>query len=243
MPPLRRRYEGTCIVAEPGKDTRYRVVLGVGVGALVLDQLTKLWVMASLPYYGAVTVIPGFFDLVNIRNRGAAFGFLNRSDIEWQFWLFFAATLVSAGVIFMLARSAQRGEKLLFWGLGMVLGGAVGNLVDRIRFRAVVDFLDFYVGQWHWPAFNVADIAICCGAPQHVAERSVREGFVSLFSLEWWQIALLFLPALLNLWGIWHAFNHTFETPLERVLWMVACVFVPVLGGVAYVLFGWRRAH
>ena len=164
MPPLRRRYEGTCIVAEPGKDTRYRVVLGVGVGALVLDQLTKLWVMASLPYYGAVTVIPGFFDLVNIRNRGAAFGFLNRSDIEWQFWLFFAATLVSAGVIFMLARSAQRGEKLLFWWLGMVLGGAVGNLVDRIRFRAVVDFLDFYVGQWHWPAFNVADIAICCGA-------------------------------------------------------------------------------
>ena len=139
-------------MAEPGKDTRYRVVLGVGVGALVLDQLTKLWVMASLPYYGAVTVIPGFFDLVNIRNRGAAFGFLNRSDIEWQFWLFFSATLVSAG------------EKLLFWGLGMVLGGAVGNLVDRIRFRAVVDFLDFYVGQWHWPAFNVADIAICCGA-------------------------------------------------------------------------------
>ena len=204
-------------MAEPGKDTRYRVVLGVGVGALVLDQLTKLWVMASLPYYGAVTVIPGFFDLVNIRNRGAAFGFLNRSDIEWQFWLFFAATLVSAGVIFMLARSAQRGEKLLFWGLGMVLGGAVGNLVDRIRFRARL--------------------------PQHVAERSVREGFVSLFSLEWWQIALLFLPALLNLWGIWHAFNHTFETPLERVLWMVACVFVPVLGGVAYVLFGWRRAH
>ena len=55
---------------------------------------------------------------------------------------------------------------------------------------------------------------------------------MSLFSLEWWQIALLFLPALLNLWGIWHAFNHTFETPLERVLWMVACVFVPVLGGV-----------
>ena len=94
-------------MAEPGKDTRYRVVLGVGVGALVLDQLTKLWVMASLPYYGAVTVIPGFFDLVNIRNRGAAFGFLNRSDIEWQFWLFFAATLVSAGVIFMLAGAEE----------------------------------------------------------------------------------------------------------------------------------------
>ena len=148
-------------MAEPGKDTRYRVVLGVGVGALVLDQLTKLWVMASLPYYGAVTVIPGFFDLVNIRNRGAAFGFLNRSDIEWQFWLFFAATLVSAGVIFMLARSAQRGEKLLFWGLGMVLGGAVGNLVDRIRFRAVVDFLDFRL--INFAVFNFADCCVVVG--------------------------------------------------------------------------------
>ena len=143
----------------------------------------------------------------------------------------------------MLARSAQRGEKLLFWGLGMVLGGAVGNLVDRIRFRAVVDFLDFYVGQWHWPAFNVADIAICCGALLVCLSMWLKGPSGSLFSLEWWQIALLFLPALLNLWGIWHAFNHTFETPLERVLWMVACVFVPVLGGVAYVLFGWRRAH
>ena len=151
-------------MAGADKDNRYRTLLGVGLVVLLLDQLTKLWVMASLPYYGAVTVIPGFFDLVNIRNRGAAFGFLNRSDIEWQFWLFFAATVVSAGVIFLLARSARKGDRFLFWGLGLVLGGAVGNLVDRIRFRAVVDFLDFYVGQWHWPAFNVADIAICCGA-------------------------------------------------------------------------------
>lgn len=151
-------------MAGADKDKRYRTLLGVGFVVLLLDQITKLWVMASLPYYGAVRVIPGFFDLVNIRNRGAAFGFLNRSDIEWQFWLFLAATLISVGVIFMLARSARQGDRFLFWGLGLVLGGAVGNLVDRVRFRAVVDFLDFYVGQWHWPAFNVADIAICCGA-------------------------------------------------------------------------------
>lgn len=151
-------------MSAPVRDTRYRTVTGVAFGSLVLDQLTKLWVMASLPFNGGVKVIPGLFDLVNIRNRGAAFGFLNRSDIEWQFWLFLAATLISAVVIFMLARSAKRGENMLFWGLGMVLGGAIGNLIDRIRFRAVVDFLDFYVGEWHWPAFNVADIAICCGA-------------------------------------------------------------------------------
>ena len=145
-------------------DKRYRILLGAGVAAVVLDQLTKLWIMASIPLNGGVEVIPGLFDLVNIRNRGAAFGFLNRSDIEWQFWLFLAATAISAVVVFMLARSARRNETWLFVGLGMVLGGAAGNLIDRIRFRAVVVFLDFFVGQWHWPAFNVADIAICCGA-------------------------------------------------------------------------------
>ena len=95
-----------------------------------------------------------FFYLINL---------LQRNNARWMIAVMIAYVAIT-GVIFMLARSAQRGEKLLFWGLGMVLGGAVGNLVDRIRFRAVVDFLDFYVGQWHWPAFNVADIAICCGA-------------------------------------------------------------------------------
>ena len=207
--------------------------------------------MASLPYYGAVTVIPGFFDLVNIRNRGAAFGFLRRrrSDIEWQFWLFFRRHRgIGGGHAACWHARRARGNRFLFWGLGLVLGGAVGNLVDRIRFRAVVDFLDFYVGQWHWPAFNVADIAICCGAvlvcrePVAGPERG-GEDAVSLFSLEWWPLALLFAPALLNLWGIWHAFNHTFGTPLERIVWIMACVFIPLLGGLAYLLFGWRRAH
>ena len=145
------------------RDRRYHVLFGAGALALILDQLTKFWVMSVFPPYGGKVVIPGFFDLVNIRNRGAAFGFLNRSDIEWQFWLFLAATLLAVGVVFFLARSAHREEKVLFVGLGLVLGGSFGNLIDRIRFRAVVDFLDFFIGQWHWPAFNVADIAICCG--------------------------------------------------------------------------------
>lgn len=145
-------------------DARYPIFVGTGLFVLLLDQLTKLCVMATIPLYSARTILPGFFDLVHIRNRGAAFGFLNRHDIEWQFWLFFLATLVAAGVILALVRSADRKQHWLVVGLGLVLGGAVGNLLDRIRFRAVVDFLDFYVGLWHWPAFNMADIAICCGA-------------------------------------------------------------------------------
>ena len=142
---------------------RYRLLGGYALLALLLDQLTKLWVLAAIPEHKSVTVIPGLLDLVNIRNRGAAFGFLNRSDIEWQFWLFLLATLVAAVAIILLVRTSQE-EPWLFRALGLVLGGALGNLADRIRFRAVVDFLDIYVGDWHWPAFNVADMAICIGA-------------------------------------------------------------------------------
>lgn len=131
---------------------------------VVLDQVTKWLAIQCIPQAGTVPVIAGFFDLVHIRNRGAAFGFLNRSDIDWQIWLFLGATLVAFGAIVSLVRTWPKNDPLLFSALGLVLGGAVGNMIDRIRFRAVVDFLDFYVGSWHWPAFNVADIAICCGA-------------------------------------------------------------------------------
>ncbi len=143
---------------------RYWIALFVAAAACALDWLTKLRIQAVIPLYGRIEIIPGCFDLVHIRNRGAAFGFLNRADIEWQFWLFLAAGLLAAGVVFVLIRAAKPYETWLFVGLGLILGGAAGNLIDRIRFRAVVDFLDFFVGQWHWPAFNVADIAICCGA-------------------------------------------------------------------------------
>lgn len=146
------------------KDRRYITIMGIGALVLALDQLTKLWVMKAIPEYKSLPVIAGFFDLVNIRNRGAAFGFLNRPDIEWQFWLFLGATLVALAAILLMARSARLADTSLFIGLGCIMGGAVGNLVDRLRFRAVVDFLDLYVGGWHWPAFNVADIAICVGA-------------------------------------------------------------------------------
>lgn len=145
---------------------------------------------------------PGFFDLVNITAivvpRSAS---CNQSDIEWQFGLFFAATLVSAGVIFMLARSAQRNEKL-FWGSAWCSAQEPWATLDRIRFRAVVDFLDFYVGQWHWPAFNVADIAICCGALLvgclSMAGKVRPGGLRGVCFLEWWRIMAV-LPALLNL--------------------------------------------
>lgn len=140
----------------------YSLLIGLAVFVLALDQAAKALVLAYMGKSQAIVIIPGFFDLVNARNRGAAFGFLNRADIEWQFWLFLAATLVAVVAIIALARSSC-GDKPLLAGLGLVLGGALGNLIDRIRFRAVIDYLDFYIGSWHWPAFNVADMGICIG--------------------------------------------------------------------------------
>ncbi len=88
---------------------------------------------------------------------------LNRSDIDWQVWLFLASTIVATAVIITLMRKSGRAP-LLWSGLSLILGGAFGNLIDRLKERAVTDFLDVYYGTWHWPAFNVADIAICVGA-------------------------------------------------------------------------------
>ncbi|MCH5277836.1 MAG: signal peptidase II [Desulfovibrionaceae bacterium] len=144
-------------------DGRYRVIFWLTAACVALDQATKAAVTASLPLHGSMRVVPGLFDLVHVRNRGAAFGFLNRSDMDWQFWLFLLATLVACGLILGMARTA-RYSRTLFVGFGLILGGAVGNLIDRVRLRAVIDFLDFYMGVWHWPAFNVADVAICVGA-------------------------------------------------------------------------------
>ena len=141
---------------------RYLFVFLVGLVWVVLDQLTKAMVTASIALGHGIAVIPGFFDLVHVLNRGAAFGFLNNGDTEWQFWLFAGAAVLVAGIILNMVRTAVY-SRALFFGLGSILGGAAGNLIDRIRFRAVTDFLDVYWGQWHWPAFNVADIAICLG--------------------------------------------------------------------------------
>lgn len=140
----------------------YGLLLSMAILVIICDQITKALIEEWLKPGQIYTVIPGFFDIISIRNRGAAFGFLNRSDIEWQFWLFLAATLVAVWAIFTLARQGKS-QPLLNAALGLVLGGAIGNLIDRVRHRAVVDFLDFYWQQWHWPAFNIADIGICIG--------------------------------------------------------------------------------
>ena len=143
--------------------SRWGLFLPVAALVCAIDQASKWWIVKHMTLESVITVVPGFFDIVSVRNRGAAFGFLNRSDIDWQFWLFLGATLAAGACILSLVHRSGRAP-LLWTGLAMMLGGALGNLVDRLRWREVVDFLDFYIGQSHWPAFNVADIGICVGA-------------------------------------------------------------------------------
>lgn len=136
--------------------------LALALVIVLADQATKAWAQAALSAYEAVAVTP-FFNLVLVHNTGAAFSFLAGAG-GWQRWFFVILTLViAAGVAVWLVRSAgrSRGTPL---ALALILGGAIGNLIDRLRFGHVIDFLDFHAAGWHWPAFNVADSAISCGA-------------------------------------------------------------------------------
>ena len=142
---------------------RYRIILILAFVLTALDQISKWFVEQHIPLYKQITVT-GFFNLVNVRNYGAAFGFLNDPSSSWQIWLFLGATVLASVVIFIVAKGAEAKDTPLFFALGCILGGAAGNLIDRIRLGSVVDFLDIHLAGWHWPAFNVADIAICVGA-------------------------------------------------------------------------------
>jgi signal peptidase II len=135
--------------------------VAVALGAAVLDQLTKSAVTAHLAP-GEIVPVTGFFNLVLVFNTGAAFSFLAGAS-GWQRELFIAIGVVAATVIVFLLRRHAR-DALFCAGLASILGGALGNLYDRVLLGKVVDFLDFHALGWHWPAFNVADSAITVGA-------------------------------------------------------------------------------
>ncbi len=133
---------------------------GLSAAVIVLDQLTKGWI-ASVFRLGDSQPVTSFFDLVYVFNRGAAFSFLSDAG-GWQRWFFVLLALgVSVWLVGMLRRHA--GERLLPAALSLILGGALGNVIDRIWHGAVVDFLYFHVAEYYWPAFNVADSAITIG--------------------------------------------------------------------------------
>lgn len=136
-------------------------LLWISLLVLVTDQASKAWIQGVFQPYESLEVLP-FFNLVLAFNTGAAFSFLGEAG-GWQRWFFIAlAVVVSAVLVAWLARLGDA-DRRTGWGLALVLGGAIGNVIDRIWLGHVVDFLDFHWAGYHWPAFNVADMGITCG--------------------------------------------------------------------------------
>jgi signal peptidase II len=136
------------------------IVSAVLLGAA--DQASKVWAVRNLPLFELREIVPGFFGLVHVRNTGVAFSLLSNLDPGWVHPFLILATVLAMGaVLAYIAYLPCRGAAPV--GLGLILGGAIGNLIDRARLGYVVDFIDLYWRHHHWPTFNVADIGISAG--------------------------------------------------------------------------------
>jgi signal peptidase II len=142
------------------KYTKLAVVAGLVVLA---DQITKLLILEYLPYQHSITVVAGFFDITHIHNPGGAFGLMANMSKTVRTVVFLLASSAAVGLIFYLYVKVPPSYAFLAVGFSLIFGGAIGNLIDRVRLGVVVDFLDVYLGNYHWPAFNVADSAITVG--------------------------------------------------------------------------------
>ncbi len=142
---------------------KYFRFVSVAAAVVILDQLTKLWVLAKMPLHESIPVIDGFFSLTHVHNPGGAFGFLAQNGAPWRHWVFLGAAVLALGMILYFHHHTPRSHPYLALGLSLIFGGAIGNLIDRVRFGEVIDFLDVYVLDYHWPTFNVADSGVTIG--------------------------------------------------------------------------------
>ncbi len=140
---------------------QYRWFIGIAIVGLLLDQLTKELILANMSLHQSIELLENFVHITYVRNPGAAFGILADHSLRIPFFIL-VSVVASLGILWYL-RKEQGGNLRLQIGLSLIFSGAVGNLIDRIRFGEVIDFIDIHWYQLHWPAFNVADSAICVG--------------------------------------------------------------------------------
>ncbi|MEI8171171.1 MAG: signal peptidase II [Rhodoferax sp.] len=145
--------------------------LGLAFILLIADQFTKVLIVGFYQL-GDSTHVTNFFNVVRVHNSGAAFSFLAGAG-GWQRWFFTAIGVVAAAVILWLLKS-HAGQKLFAFAMACILGGAIGNVIDRVMYGYVVDFLDFHWHGWHFPAFNIADSAITVGAAFLILDELLR---------------------------------------------------------------------
>ena len=142
---------------------KYIKLVVVAGGIILLDQFTKGLILRYLPFNNTIPVIKGFFNITHIRNPGGAFGLMANLSPTLRSIIFLFVSSLAAGLIFYFYKKTPAKYSWLAAAFALIFGGAIGNLIDRIRFGNVIDFLDFYVGSLHWPAFNIADSAISIG--------------------------------------------------------------------------------
>lgn len=140
------------------------ILLPILLVGVALDLMTKQMVLQHMQLGSHITVIKGFFNLVHVHNRGSAFGLFSSWSLDFVRVFFVFTTGIVLVVVGYLWWRLPRDQDLAAWGYSLIMAGALGNLVDRLRLGEVVDFLDFYWGRYHWPAFNVADSLVCLGA-------------------------------------------------------------------------------
>jgi signal peptidase II len=144
-------------------DLRWKAYTAAGA-VLALDRFTKWLIESRVSFLDSYPVIPGFFEIVHSQNRGVAFGMLNDSKSEWRTLLLVLGSVAAVVVISAMLWKAERLDRKTMWGCALILGGAAGNLLDRVLWGQVTDFLLFHVGEYQWPTFNVADSAIVIGS-------------------------------------------------------------------------------
>jgi signal peptidase II len=136
----------------------------VALAVIALDRVTKWIVETYVSAMDTLHVIPGFFDIVHSENRGVAFGIFNDSTNEWRTTLLIVLSLAAVIFVSAVLWRPDRLDRSSFWGLALILGGAAGNVFDRMMWGRVTDFLDFYISSYHWHTFNIADSAIVVGS-------------------------------------------------------------------------------
>src|SRR5947209_2774249 len=135
----------------------------LAAAVFALDRLTKWMIETRVSFFDTYKVIPGFFDIVRSQNRGVAFGIFNDSTSEWRTTLLIIASVAAVALVSAMLWNARKLDRYSLWGFSLILGGATGNVFDRVLYGRVTDFLLFYVGDHQWPTFNVADSAIVFG--------------------------------------------------------------------------------
>lgn len=142
---------------------RYLFLFLIGSGTAIFDQITKHHIQKNFMLHESVSVIDGFFSLTYILNPGAAFGIFSDQSETFRAIFFMTVSVIALILLAFFFRQTPSEDTFSLIAISLLFGGAIGNMIDRMRMGEVVDFLDFYIGQYHWPAFNVADSAITIG--------------------------------------------------------------------------------